>query len=94
MITPAQCRAARALLNWNQRQLAAEANIGVSTLRDFEISKRVPVKNNLLAIRAVLEAAGIVFLEDGQPAIGSGVSLSRKEDEGLKPEQLTSENDG
>ncbi|CAH1672459.1 MULTISPECIES: helix-turn-helix transcriptional regulator [unclassified Chelatococcus] len=94
MITPDQCRAGRALLDWTQPQLAEKANIGVSTLRDFEISKRVPVKNNLLAIRAALEAAGIVFLEDGQPAIGSGVSRRHPADEGIKPEQLTSANDG
>ncbi len=59
MITPAQCRAARALLDWNQRRLADAAGVGINTLRDFEGDKRKPINNNLIAIAAALEAHGI-----------------------------------
>ncbi len=73
-MTPEQTRAARAWLNWSQEELANRANVSVSTLKDFERGKRVPIKNNVDAIRAALEGAGLsmVFGEDGKAA-GIGV---------------------
>lgn len=64
-ITPEQTRAARALLAWSQRQLAAEAQISPSTLADFERGSRTPVANNAKAIRAALEAQGLQFIAGG-----------------------------
>lgn len=65
MITPAQCRAARGLLDWNQVKLAAEANVGLSTVRGFENGTRFPIHNNATAMQAALERAGIRFTETG-----------------------------
>ncbi|HEY0330769.1 MAG TPA: helix-turn-helix transcriptional regulator [Rhodopseudomonas sp.] len=62
MLTPAQSRAARALINWSQPQLAEASRTGVSTIRDFETGKRTPIANNLTAIQAALEAAGVEFI--------------------------------
>ena len=59
MITPGQCRAARAFLQISQDELAKGASVGVSTIRDFEVGKRTPVANNLKAIRAELERRGV-----------------------------------
>jgi transcriptional regulator with XRE-family HTH domain len=59
MITPAQCRAARALLDWSQQDLAKAAHLGLSTIRDFEKGRRVPTHNNLRRIKLALEEAGI-----------------------------------
>ena len=59
MITPAQCRAARALLDWSQLDLAKAAHLGPSTIRDFEKGRRVPTHNNLLGIRIAVEDAGV-----------------------------------
>jgi transcriptional regulator with XRE-family HTH domain len=64
-LTPAQSRAARALLGWNQRELAAKADIAISTVADFERGKRVPVPDSLDVIRTTLEANGISFLAGG-----------------------------
>lgn len=75
MITPAQTRAARGLLEWSQEQLAQASHLGMSTIRDFEKGRRVPTHNNLAAIKQALEAAGVQFLEDGQAASGPGVAL-------------------
>lgn len=65
MISPALCRAARALLEWSQAELAAASHLGPSTVRDFEKGRRVPSHNNLMAIRQALETAGVEFTEDG-----------------------------
>lgn len=65
MIFPDQSRAARALLNWSQPELAQASGVSVSTIRDFEIGKRTPIGNNLAAMRRALEKAGIEFIDDG-----------------------------
>ena len=77
-MSPAQCRAARALLNWTQPHLAEAAGVSPSTLRDFESGKRAPIANNLAAIRAALEAVGITFLDGGDVAAGPGVAMHPK----------------
>src|SRR3954451_21371759 len=62
-MTPEQCRAARAWLNWPQDALAKSANVGVSTVRDFEAGRREPTRNNLAAMQAALETGGVSFVE-------------------------------
>jgi transcriptional regulator with XRE-family HTH domain len=76
MLTPAQSRAARGLLNWSQQQLARAANLGPSTIKDFENSKRVPIRNNLDAIVRALEKAGVEFIPENGG--GAGVRLKQK----------------
>lgn len=63
-MTPEQCRAARAWLDWSQDALAKASNVGVSTVRDFEAGRREPTRNNLAAMRVALENGGVSFLED------------------------------
>ncbi|WP_370631525.1 helix-turn-helix domain-containing protein [Methylovirgula sp. HY1] len=76
-MTPAQCRAARGFLDMSQDELAKAASVGISTVRDFEKGRRLPIANNLAAIQAVLEARGIGFLcEEGT----SGVTFTMPAD--------------
>ncbi len=75
-MTPAQVRAARALLGWSQPQLGDAAGLGISSIADFERERRTATERTTSKIRAALERAGIVFLAAGEVADGGpGVRL-------------------
>lgn len=79
-ISGRQIAAARVLTGMGQEELAKRANLSAPTLRRIEAAKEKAIAgtaspNNLAAIRAALESAGIVFLADGDVATGPGVSL-------------------
>jgi transcriptional regulator with XRE-family HTH domain len=69
MLTPAQCRAARGLIDWNQQQLADAAGVGVATIRLFEAGKGEQRRATLSVIRQALEAAGVEFTNGEQPGV-------------------------
>jgi transcriptional regulator with XRE-family HTH domain len=75
MISPAQCRAARGLLKWNQQDLAAAAQVGIVSIRQFEAEKTAPHRATLAAVRRSFEVAGIVFIPENGG--GAGVRLRR-----------------
>lgn len=74
-ITPAQCRAARALIEMDQATLAVAANVSRNTVVAFEKGQRAPNANNLSAIRTALEAAGVIFVDENGE--GPGVRLKK-----------------
>jgi len=76
LITPPQSRAARGLLDWSQSALAQASNLSESTVRDFEKGRRTPSPNNLAAIRAALESAGVEFIAENGG--GAGVRLRKR----------------
>jgi hypothetical protein len=74
-MTPAQCRAARALLDLKQPDLAAAAALGLSTVVDFERERRKVSEEAVAGMQAALEAAGVVFVaENGE---GAGVRFRK-----------------
>ncbi len=68
-MTPAQCRAGRALLELTQTQLAKAAGLGLSTVVDFERARRTISLDAITAIRAALEAAGVEFTNGDEPGV-------------------------
>lgn len=74
-ITPAQCRAARGLVELDQSALAERASVSRNTVIDFEKGRRVPTTNNVAAIRTALEAAGVIFVDENGE--GPGVRLKK-----------------
>jgi ribosome-binding protein aMBF1 (putative translation factor) len=65
-MSPEQCRAARGWLAWSQQDLAKRANVGISTVKDFENGNRTPIVNNLNAMQRAFEAEGISLVFDGE----------------------------
>jgi transcriptional regulator with XRE-family HTH domain len=65
---------ARALLGWTQPRLAARAEIGHSTVADFENARRVVSKEAIAAIQRSFATAGIIFVENdgGEPKVMLG----------------------
>jgi DNA-binding XRE family transcriptional regulator len=74
-MTPAQSRAARALLEMKQADLAQNAGLGLSTVVDFERERRQVSDDAVRAIEAAFERAGIVFVEENGG--GEGVRLKK-----------------
>jgi len=79
MITANQLRAARALLNIDQRQMADLADLSVPTIQRMEASDGVIRANvdSLMKLVSALENAGIDLINPGvtSPAGGRGVRL-------------------
>ncbi|SSC68256.1 helix-turn-helix domain-containing protein [Ciceribacter selenitireducens] len=98
MITPAQIRAARALLGLSVDQISAKSGVSAFMVLQIEEEKSAsPDQAVLLALRSAFEHAGIAFLADGDcPPGGMGVRLAARHDtgEGLRPENLNATNDG
>ncbi|MCD2183501.1 helix-turn-helix domain-containing protein [Rhizobium sp. GN54] len=75
-ISPAQCRAARSLLEITQPHLAEMAGFGLSTIVDFEKQRRKVSVEAVAAIKTALETAGVIFID--QNGAGAGVRLRDK----------------
>lgn len=79
-LTPAQARAARALLGWSQKDLASRAGVAEATVTQFERGNRNPMRAVDRAMRSALEAAGIEFIAQGASSPsggGEGVRLRK-----------------
>jgi transcriptional regulator with XRE-family HTH domain len=74
MITATQVRAARALLNIDQRQLADLSGLSVPTIQRMEASEDMIRGNvdSLMKLIAALEKAGIELITEGAVSQGGG----------------------
>lgn len=72
-LTPATCRAARALIDWTQEDLAQAAGLCRSTIREFEKGHHDLQRASARAIMDAFESAGVEILPPGRK--GPGVRL-------------------
>ena len=77
MITPAQCRAARGLLDWSQQNLADRAGVGIVTVRQFEAGVHEPRRATVQVVKQAFEAAGVEFLDPSNGGAGLRLAKSR-----------------
>jgi predicted transcriptional regulator len=76
MVTPAQCRAARGLLDWSQQELANGAGVGIVTIRQIEAGTTEPRRATIAVVRQTFERAGVEFIEANGG--GPGVRLRKR----------------
>ena len=78
MITSAQIRAARGMLEWTRTDLAEKSGVGFSSMQRLESANGVPGAQfkTLEAIKEAFEKAGIEFI--GSPDEGAGVRWQLK----------------
>jgi len=71
-------RAARALLRWEQRDLAAASSVSLPTVKRLEAKPGIMAAHmsTTVALRTALEAAGIEFIDENGG--GAGVRLRKR----------------
>ena len=97
LVTGSQLRTARALVRWSADDLAESSRVAPATIVQAE-AEDGPISVTAAdprAMRLALEKAGVEFI----PENGGGVGVrfaqrSGPPDEELRPDQLSSENDG
>jgi predicted transcriptional regulator len=78
MMTPAQIRAARALLGWKQTDLAAAAGVSEISVKNIERGATDARGSTLAKIQAALEAAGLEVIPSGSPSLDGGPGVRRR----------------
>ena len=78
MITSAQIRAARGILNWSRKDLAEHSGVSFASMMRLESFEGVPASNfkTLESVKQAFEKAGIEFI--GSPDEGAGVRWQLK----------------
>lgn len=76
-ITSEQVRAARALIRWEQKDLAAASGVSLPSIKRLELQPGALTSQTrtIDALRRALEAAGVIFVEENGE--GPGVRLRK-----------------
>src|ERR1700729_4154598 len=85
VLSSEQIRAARALLRWEQRDLANASSVSLPTIKRLE-STPGPLAahgSTVTALRKALESAGVEFIDENGG--GPGVRLRKRQQKGLEP---------
>ena len=80
MISNLQIRAARALLGWNQQQLADAAGVSAITIKRLEAAEETFQARfeTVMKVKAAVEAAGVVFGDESGHAHTVSLRADRK----------------
>lgn len=65
-MTPAQLRAARALVDWTQPTLAERSGVSLNTIKMFEKGASDPRQSTILSMKLALARSGVEFLDGGK----------------------------
>ena len=78
MITSEQVRAARALIRWEQKDLADASSVSLPSIKRLETQagELAAQPRTITAIRTALESAGVIFID--QNGEGAGVRLKKE----------------
>jgi transcriptional regulator with XRE-family HTH domain len=78
VITSAQIRAARGILNWSRKDLAEHSGVSFASMMRLESFEGVPASNfkTLESVKQAFEKAGVEFI--GTPEDGAGVRWKSK----------------
>jgi transcriptional regulator with XRE-family HTH domain len=79
MITGSQCRAARALAEISRQLLATLSRIDETIIARFERKLETPSDEIILTLQTALEAAGALFIEEGERGLGVQLKFTRSE---------------
>lgn len=73
LVTPAQLRAARGLLNWSVAELAERAGLALGTVRKAENARDFMsvYRPNAELLRSTLEGAGVAFIDADDMGVGA-----------------------
>ena len=71
-LTGPQIRAARALINWSAEDLSRHSSVSLRTIRRAEVAgwQTAMTAANDLALRRVLESAGVEFTDENGGGVG------------------------
>jgi transcriptional regulator with XRE-family HTH domain len=73
MLTPAQLKAARALVGYTREDLAAKSGVFANTIKNFENGTSDPKRSTMLSWKRALEQASVEFLEPTDDGKSEGV---------------------
>jgi hypothetical protein len=79
MLTAAQCRAARALVDWPRKHLAQASGVEELTIRNFERKLQEPDEDAKRRLVAAVEAAGVVLIGENGGGVGVRLKFTRRE---------------
>ena len=79
ILTAAQCRAARALIEWSVADLSQSSKVDSKTVEAFELRYRAPSDSDKRRIRLALEDGGVIFIPENGGGAGVRLKFSRRE---------------
>jgi hypothetical protein len=74
-LTPAQCRAARAMLNISAIDLAKATGVGLGDIQEFEGVERVLGEAAIMELKTYFHAAGITLIASGSQSVAGGEGI-------------------
>ncbi|RWX75793.1 DNA-binding protein [Neorhizobium lilium] len=97
MLTAPQLRAARALLGLSIEDIASVSGLSADAIQEAEADQVHGEPEVIERLRTLLESKGVLFLGAGEEDAGAGPGVRLRQtlqDEGIRPQNLNSANDG